>query len=284
MNIHQEEAIISRYEKFISYLANDWQKHRVPFEDLQQEGRLAVLRAVREFPNTRSTDVDLMIRVFVRRSISRYVRENANLIRPSQTLNITRRYVFERRSQLEHLYGRSVDAAEIYESFCQRPPRIKGDRLRQGQELNGKVWTLGMIHVALQTENMFREYTEDDNDDSSGSPLDAFPGERFEQEIIERESLQQVLSLLSEREVRFLWYWADGLLPFEIARLMFVSEKTACEYSYQARKKAQEIVKSLNLWGGGTGKRLINRGTGDRAGGKANSKKNRAKHNSVARL
>lgn len=272
MNTQQEEAIVSRYDKFISHLANDWQKHRVSFEDLQQEGRLAVLSTVRELPNARSSDVDLMVRVAVRRAISRYVRENAHLIRPSQTLNITRRYVFERRAQLERLYGRRVDAAEIYESFCQNPPRIKGDRLRQGQELNSKVWTLGMIHVALETENMFTEYTEGDSDEDA---FLAFPGERFEQTIIERESLQQVLSLLSERDVRILWYWADGRLPFEIARLMGMAEKTVSTYIWRSRLQAQAIAKSLDLWGGGTGKRLVNRGTGDRAGGKANSKKKR---------
>ena len=260
MNINLTvDEILIRLEKNICIIAADWARPNVPLEDLQQVGRIAVVEALACHRCTTWSQLQAYLQTMVRRSVSKYVRQNRSVLRESETLIIARRYVRQRKRELELALEYEVTPREVYASFVAHPPVIQFGRLRLGEPLSPKYWTLGMIEEVVVSEGRSEVLSSSDIEEGFDALM-----EDFSFDAVDRVTLQQALSVLSPNEEPILMLWAAGYLPEEISRVLNMKSKTVSTLTWRARKKLENWAKSQGLWCGGVGKRLVNRGMGNR--------------------
>ncbi len=235
----EEDAIrqmVNSNLRLVVSVAREYAGRGVPLLDLIQEGSIGLLAAAKKFDYTMDFRFSTYATKWIRQGVTRYLLNQANLIRvPAHTAERIRKVAITRREMLQENGMEPTD--EALAKACDLPVK----KLRQLVQLHPEICSLDA--PMGEEEGAIAKILEDVH---TPQPYETLVREELTQ------TMDSLLQMLSERQRQILqlhFGMVDGVCYSleEIGKRMGISKERARQIERQAMEKLQKMGASMGL-------------------------------------
>lgn len=183
------DRLIMANTRLVVSIAKRYQGQGVSFQDLIQEGNLGLMKAVNRFDPDRGYKFSTYATWWIRQAITRAIANQARTIRLPVHVGDAVRKLYRTIQQLEQEQGRSPSVQEIAEEMEVKPNRVR--------------WIMRVARHPLSLQRPVGEEKDSELGNLIKDDETPAPPETADQ-IILRDTLEELLSTLSPREARIL--------------------------------------------------------------------------------
>ena len=208
-----KEKILLSYAPLVEYIAKKLAFNKNDLEDLVQVGTIGLLRSLDRFEPSKDIDFSTFANPNIIGEIKHYFRDKSRLVkvpRKLQELN-SKVKTFVKAAQRE---GRSPTVTEISIALD-----TTEERILESMEVGQTALVLSLDSPSYRGDNMKR------GDSSAPSLLDSLGVEGKEDDVLKKETIQQAIEQLNDREQKIIYLrFFCGLSQMEIAKRMALSQ------------------------------------------------------------